>query len=62
VLEIAADAFRAYVQSRPEVIDHLAEAAAARRKMLDRSRAAATTHPVEPVSLARRMRQFFGLS
>ncbi len=62
VLEIAADAFRAYVQSRPQVIDHLAEAAAARRKMLDRSRAAATTHPVEPVSLARRMRQFFGLS
>jgi small-conductance mechanosensitive channel len=61
VLEIAADAFRAYVQSRPEVIDHLAEAAAARRKMLDQSRAAATTHPVEPVSLARRMRQFFGL-
>jgi small-conductance mechanosensitive channel/CRP-like cAMP-binding protein len=61
VLEIAADAFRAYVQSRPEVIDHLAEAAAARRKMLDQSRAAASTHAVEPVSLARRMRQFFGL-
>jgi small-conductance mechanosensitive channel len=62
VLEIAAGAFRAYVQSRPEVIDHLAEAAATRRKMLDQSRAAASTHPVEPVSLARRMRQFFGLS
>jgi len=62
VLEIQGDAFRAYVQSRPEVIDHLAEAAAARRKMLDQSRAAAATHPVEPVSLARRMRQFFGLA
>jgi small-conductance mechanosensitive channel/CRP-like cAMP-binding protein len=60
VLEISADAFRTYVQSRPEVIDHMAEAAAARRKTLDKSRAA-TAHAVEPVSLARRMRQFFGL-
>ncbi len=62
VLEIAADAFRAYVQARPEVIDHLAEAAAARRKALDQSRAAVTPHTHEPVSIARRMRKFFGLS
>ena len=62
VLEITADAFRAYVQSRPEVIDHLAEAAAARRKTLDQSRATATPHAVEHKSLVHRMRTFFGLN
>ena len=61
VIEIAADAFRAYVQSRPEVIDQLAEAAAGRRRLLDESRAASTPHAPEPVSLAQRMRKFFGL-
>ena len=63
VLEITADAFRAYVQSRPEVIDHLAEAAAARRRTLDQSRAAAATpHAAEHKSLVHRMRTFFGLN
>jgi hypothetical protein len=62
VLEITADAFRAYVQSRPDVIDHLAEAAAARRRTLDQSRAAATPHAVEHTSLVHRMRKFFGLN
>jgi small-conductance mechanosensitive channel len=62
VLEITADAFRAYVQSLPDVIDHLAEAAAARRRTLDQSRAAATPHAVEHTSLVHRMRKFFGLN
>jgi CRP-like cAMP-binding protein len=61
VLEIAADAFRTYVQSRPEVLEHLAEAAAARRRTLDQSRASATSHAVEHTSLVHRMRRFFGL-
>jgi small-conductance mechanosensitive channel len=61
VIEISADAFRTYVQSRPEVIDHLAEASAARRKALDQSRSSGNQHAAEPVSLARRMRKFFGL-
>jgi CRP-like cAMP-binding protein len=62
VLEITADAFRAYVQSRPDVIDHLAEAAAARRRTLDQSRVATTPHAVEHTSLVHRMRKFFGLT
>lgn len=61
VLEITADAFRTYVQNRPEVIDHLAEAAAARRRTLDQSRTAATPHAAEHKSLVHRMRRFFGL-
>ena len=62
VLEIGGDAFRAYVKSNPEVIDHLAAAAVARRRELDESRgkspapAAAMT-----ISLAERMRRFFGI-
>jgi len=63
VLEISADAFRHYVQSRPEVIEPLANAAAARRKELDQSRATgAAAVSVTPISLAERMRRFFGLS
>lgn len=61
VLEIDAEAFRAYVQNHPTVIEHLAEAAAARRKALAQSRASIPAHHTEPKSLARRMRQFFGL-
>ncbi|MFI5177275.1 MAG: cyclic nucleotide-binding domain-containing protein [Vicinamibacterales bacterium] len=61
VIELTADAFRAYVRSRPEVIDQLAEAATSRRRSLDEARAAASVHAVEPRSLAHRMRQFFGL-
>jgi small-conductance mechanosensitive channel len=62
VLEIAGEAFRAYVTSHPEVIDQLAAAAAARRRALDDRRAEASNAPaIEPVSLAARMRRFFGL-
>jgi small-conductance mechanosensitive channel/CRP-like cAMP-binding protein len=62
VLEISAAAFRAYVKSNPGVIDELAAAAVARRRELEESRgktpapAAAAT-----VSLAQRMRHFFGI-
>jgi CRP-like cAMP-binding protein len=57
VLEITADAFRAYVQRHPEVIDGLAAAAQARRKELDDARAIATVAPAQAVaSLRERMR------
>lgn len=62
VLEITADAFRAYVQQHPEVIDGLAAAAQARRKELDDARAIATVAPAQAVaSLRERMRLYFGL-
>jgi hypothetical protein len=63
VLEISAAAFRTYVQGHPEVIDELAGAAESRRRELDRSRAAhAGATAVERVTLAQRMRKFFGLT
>jgi CRP-like cAMP-binding protein len=62
VLEIRADAFRAYVTAHPEVIEHLAAAAAERRRELDQSRAAAAVaSPETHLSIADRMRRFFGL-
>ncbi|HVW03557.1 MAG TPA: cyclic nucleotide-binding domain-containing protein [Vicinamibacterales bacterium] len=62
VLEIDADAFRAYVHSHPAVIDQLAAAAAQRRLQLDANRAAsAPALAAERTSLAQRMRKFFGL-
>lgn len=62
VLEITSEAFGAYVKSRPEVIDLLAKAASERKRALDQTRAAAaTTHATEPMTLAQRMRKFFGL-
>jgi CRP-like cAMP-binding protein len=62
VLEIAGDVFKKYVTEHPDVIDELAEAAAARRRELDLSRGAATVSPAEArVTLAARMRRFFGL-
>jgi small-conductance mechanosensitive channel/CRP-like cAMP-binding protein len=61
VLEISADAFRDYVRDHPEVIEPLAAAAEARRRELDKSRAAVSTTAHEHVSLKQRMRQFFGL-
>lgn len=62
VLEISAEVFREYVTGHPEVIDHLASAAATRRRELDESRAAAATSNKETkLSLATRMRRFFGL-
>ena len=63
VLEIGADAFRSYVQARPEVIDQLASAATARRRELEHSRAVPTSvATVTSISLAERMRRFFGLT
>jgi CRP-like cAMP-binding protein len=61
VLEISADAFKHYVTSHPEVIDLLADAAAERRRELDQFRGATTTAAETRMSLADRMRQFFGL-
>jgi len=62
VLEITAEAFRAYVQRHPEVIDELAAAAQSRRKELDDARAITTAAPAQAVaSLRARMRQYFGL-
>jgi small-conductance mechanosensitive channel/CRP-like cAMP-binding protein len=60
VIEIRADAFRSYVTRHPEIVDRLAEAAAGRRRELEAvSRAAATTTATQPVTLARRIREFF---
>ncbi len=62
LLEIAALDFRSYVQSHPNVIDHLAGAAAARQLELDAARSLApTVSHAERQSLAQRMREFFGL-
>ena len=63
VLEIRGDSFKDYVMTHPEVIEHLATAAVERRRELDQSRAAAAAAivPEAPMSLAARMRQFFGL-
>jgi small-conductance mechanosensitive channel/CRP-like cAMP-binding protein len=63
VLEITADAFRTYVHDHPEVVEPLAAAADARRRELDKTRASSHhDHSHGAVSLAHRMRQFFGLS
>ena len=63
VLEISADVFRHYVQANPDVIDQLAAAATTRRRELAESRASATSAAaVTTISLAERMRRFFGLS
>jgi len=63
VLEITSDAFRDYVQRKPEVIDQLCAAATVRRKELDLARAAVGAPPVPAgASLRDRMREFFGLA
>jgi hypothetical protein len=62
VLEISGDIFKKYVAEHPKVIDVVAEAAATRRRELEQSRGAATVSPAETrVTLAARMRRFFGL-
>ena len=62
VLEIAGDVFKSYITEHPDVIDQVAGAAAARKRELDQSRGATTTNPAEArVTLAARMRRFFGL-
>ena len=63
VLEISADAFRTYVRSHPEVVEPLASAAETRRRELDKTRASSQAdHGPGAVSLAHRIREFFGLS
>jgi CRP-like cAMP-binding protein len=62
VLEIGAETFKAYIRTHPQAIDHLAAAAADRRRELDATRAAEALDPKEGHrSLADRMRRFFGL-
>ena len=61
ILEIAAGDFRAFVQQNPDVIDQLAAAAAMRRRELDETRASTATIAEIKLSLAARMRRFFGL-
>jgi CRP-like cAMP-binding protein len=62
VLEIAGEAFKRYVTDHPDVIDDVAGAAAVRRRELDQSRGAAAVNPAEArMTLAARMRRFFGL-
>jgi small-conductance mechanosensitive channel len=62
VLEIAGDVFKRYITEHPDVIDEVAGAAATRRRELDQSRGATTANPAEArVTLAARMRRFFGL-
>jgi small-conductance mechanosensitive channel/CRP-like cAMP-binding protein len=63
VLEIPAEAFKTYVINHPDVIDDVAGAAAARRRELDHSRGLATSAAGDVrVTLAARMRRFFGLA
>jgi small-conductance mechanosensitive channel len=63
VLEIPADAFKAYAIDHPEVIEDVAGAAAARRRELDQSRGLATASTADArLTLAARMRKFFGLA
>jgi small-conductance mechanosensitive channel len=61
VLEIGAEAVKAYVTTHPEVIDHFAAVAVARRRELDQSRANAASIQDVQLSLAQRMRRFFGI-
>jgi hypothetical protein len=50
------------VRSHPEVVEPLAAAAEARRRELDKTRASAHADQAHSVSLAHRIREFFGLS
>jgi len=63
VLEIPSDAFGVYIRNNPQAIDALATVVAARRAELDVSRggAAVEIHAAS-ISLASRIRGFFGLS
>jgi CRP-like cAMP-binding protein len=61
VIEIGAEAVKAFITSHPEAIDHFAAVAVARRRELDHTRATASSIAEVQVSLAQRMRRFFGL-
>lgn len=61
LVEIGVDAFRQYVQSRPELLAPIASAAAARQQALDIARAIKTDTPKDGPSLLQKMREFLGL-
>jgi len=61
LLEVSSADFRAYVQSQPVVLEHLASAAELRKKELAQTRAAVSETAQEPVSLLKRMQRFFGI-
>jgi small-conductance mechanosensitive channel len=62
VLEIDASVFKLYITNHPDVIDDVAAAAEKRRRELDQSRGALPSGSAEArVSLAARMRKFFGI-
>ena len=63
VLEIPSDAFGVYIRNNPQAIDALATVVAARRAELDQSRGGVSTElRAASVSLASRIRSFFGLT
>jgi len=63
VLEIPSDAFGGYIRNNPQAIDALAAVVATRRAELELSRGGAATEiRAATVSLASRIRSFFGLS
>jgi small-conductance mechanosensitive channel/CRP-like cAMP-binding protein len=61
LVEIAGDVFRKCVQGNPGVIEQLAAAATTRRQELEQVALAPADQAERRQSLARRMRQFFGL-
>jgi CRP-like cAMP-binding protein len=61
VLEIGADAFGAWIRTRPEVVDQLAANATERRRQLDIERGQVTPAAIEPLTIAQRMRKFLRL-
>jgi small-conductance mechanosensitive channel/CRP-like cAMP-binding protein len=61
LLEIDADAFGAWVRTHPEAIEAMAGVAEARRRELDATRGTPEARAAARLSLARRMREFFGL-
>lgn len=61
LVEIGVDAFREYVQSRPDMLAPIAAAAEARQQAIDAARAIKPTAPKDGPSLLQRMRVFLGL-
>ncbi|MEI6243677.1 MAG: mechanosensitive ion channel family protein [Acidobacteriota bacterium] len=61
LVEIGVDAFREYVQSRPDMLAPIAAAAEARQHVLDAARAIKPSAPKDGPSLLQRMRVFLGL-
>jgi small-conductance mechanosensitive channel/CRP-like cAMP-binding protein len=61
VLEISGEAFGAYIRRHPDAVDALAAAATTRRRELDEVRAASAAPDDVRLTLADRIRRFFGL-